>query len=192
MKTVLFVPGYREHRKSRDYTSTIHAIKKQGYKVKFIPINWERSTIDDWQDELMRTYVKYDPADTILAGFSFGAMTAVVAAAKRTPSQLWLFSLSGYFHEDIKSKHMRKSWLHNLGHRRVAAFDKLIYREIAPTINCKVLLFAGDIEMNKWPTMNYRTNEAPKFLPDATLTIIRDVGHDVSDMKYISAIKQFI
>src|ERR1700745_701040 len=102
MKTVLFVPGYQEDIKSRDYTSTVRTIEKQGYKVKFVPINWVRTTIDNWVDELEAVYSKHDPADTILAGFSFGAITAFVAAVKQNPFELWLFSLSGYFDEDVK------------------------------------------------------------------------------------------
>ena len=111
MKTVLFVPGYPENLESRDYVSTISSIETAGYVVKFVPIEWARTTIDDWVAELEAEYSKHDPRDTVLAGFSFGAMTAFVAASKRNPSELWLFSLSGYFDEDIKNKEMKKSWL---------------------------------------------------------------------------------
>lgn len=192
MKTVLFVPGYRENLKSRDYTSTIKAIEAAGYIVKFVPIQWVRTTIEDWVAELEAEYSKHDPQRTILAGFSFGAMTAFVVASKRNPSELWLFSLSGYFNEDIKSKDMKKSWLSNLGHRRVTAFSKLDYKKLASKIACRVLLFAGQIEMDMWPTMRHRTNESPKYLANAHLTIVAGVGHDVADAKYISTISKQI
>lgn len=91
MKTVLFVPGFKEDIESRDYKSTIKAIESSGYKVNFIPIEWSRTTIDDWLNELWAEYSKYNPKETILAGFSFGAVTAFVAAAKQNPSELWLF-----------------------------------------------------------------------------------------------------
>src|ERR1035437_7799397 len=103
MKTVLFVPGYQEDMKSRDYASTIRAIESQGYEVKFVPINWKRTTIDQWVEELDAEYGKCDPKQTIIAGFSFGAMTAFVTATKRNPFELWLFSLSPYFVEDLES-----------------------------------------------------------------------------------------
>ncbi len=192
MKTVLFVPGNQEHLTSRDYASTIGAIERAGYVVKFIPINWKRTTIDSWVNELENEYSKHDAKKTILAGFSFGAMTAFVAATKRNPSELWLFSLSGFFSEDIHSKDMKKSWLSYLGQRRVAAFNDLDYRKLASKIQCKVLLFAGQSEMDMWPTMRYRTNEAPKYLANAKLTIIENVGHDVSDKVYIAAIEKLI
>lgn len=192
MKTVLFVPGYQEDLESRDYASTIEAISAAGYEVKFVPIKWARTTIESWVAELEVEYSKYKPENTILAGFSFGAMTAFVTASKRNPSELWLFSLSGYFEEDITSKAMKKSWLNNLGHRRVAAFSKLNYKNIASKIACKVLLFAGQIEIDIWPTMKYRTNEAPEYLANSKLTIIEKVGHDVADPIYIASVSKVI
>lgn len=192
MKTVLFVPGYQENIKSRDYISTIKEIEAADYKVKFVPIQWARTTIDNWVAELETEYSKHDSQNTILAGFSFGAMTAFIAASKRNPSELWLFSLSGYFDEDIASKDMKKSWLSSLGHRRIAAFSKLNYNNLARKISCKVLLFVGQTEMDMWPTMKYRTNESPKYLTNAKLTIVENVGHDVTDPRYIKAVSRLI
>ncbi len=189
MKTVLFVPGYQEDLESRDYKSTISAIKERGYDVKFVPINWKRTTIDQWVDELEAVYNKCDPKQTIIAGFSFGAITAFVASAKRNPFELWLFSLSPYFEEDVSSPNMKKSWLNIIGHRRATAFSKLNFKELSTNINCKVLIFVGEIEMNKWPDMKERNNIAHKLLNNNKLTIVAAVGHDVANPKYIEAIK---
>lgn len=48
MTKVLFVPGYREDRTSRDYDAVVRAIEARGHDVMFIDIDWKRSTIDDW------------------------------------------------------------------------------------------------------------------------------------------------
>lgn len=192
MKTVLFVPGFKEGMKSRDYKSTIKAIESSGYKVRFVPIKWDRTTIEDWLNELEAEYSKHDPKETILAGFSFGAMTALVAATKQNPSELWLFSLSPYFHEDIHSSHMRKSWLQHIGHRRVSAFNKLNFKDLAKTILCKTFIFAGQAELNKWPDMKHRTTSAERLIQESKLPVIDGVGHDVSDERYFDAIKQAI
>lgn len=117
MKTVLFVPGYQEDLTSRDYNATIKAIEKRGYKVEFVPIQWTRTTITNWVKELDKAYSNHDQSQTILAGFSYGAMTAFVSATKRNPSELWLFSLSPYFAEDLISKNMKQAWLNNIGQR---------------------------------------------------------------------------
>jgi pimeloyl-ACP methyl ester carboxylesterase len=192
MKTVLFVPGFKESLSTRDYESTINVIRDSGYSVEFVPINWNRTTVDDWLNELEAEYSKLNSKDTILAGFSFGAMTVFAAAIKQNPAELWLFSLSPYFSEDIHSKDMKKSWLNNIGHRRTSAFDKLIFKNLAKSIHCKTLIFAGEIEVNKWPGMKERALEANRLMPGSKLCIVKDVGHDVSDKRYINAIKQAI
>ena len=75
MKTVLLVPGFRQDLKTHDYKALLDAIETKGHKVVFVPILWKRTTIDDWVDQLKRVYEKHDPNETILAGFSYGAMT---------------------------------------------------------------------------------------------------------------------
>ena len=192
MKTVLFIPGFKEDMKSRDYESTIKAIESSGYKVHFVPIEWSRTTVDNWLNELEAEYSKHDPKEIILAGFSFGAVTAFVAAAKQNPSELWLFSLSPYFHEDIHSSHMRKSWLKHIGHRRVSAFDKLRFQDLAKTILCKTLVFAGKAELDKWPDMKNRALSAERLIDRSVLLVVDNVGHNVSDKHYVDAIKQAI
>jgi pimeloyl-ACP methyl ester carboxylesterase len=192
MKTVLFVPGYQEDMKSRNYRATITAIQKRGYKVKFTPINWLRTTIEQWTQELDEVYEKYDPADTILAGFSYGAMTAFMSATKRNPYELWLFSLSPYFAEDLTSAEMKQEWLTEIGKRRVAAFSKLKFNKLSGSIKCKTFLFAGQLEIDKWPVIGERVMEANKLLENVKLTIIPTAGHDVAHKDYIRAVTKAI
>ena len=189
MKTVLFVPGYPENINSRDYSSTMDAIRSAGFAVEYVPINWRRTTLDQWVTELDTTYSRYDPSNTIIPGFSFGAMTALVASTKRNPYELWLFSLSPYFAEDLVSKNMRPSWLKQIGHRRVDVFKKYSFKKLADQIRCKVLLFGGQAEMVKWPGMNDRIISASELLQDNVLITIPNTGHDVADRNYINAIK---
>ncbi len=94
MKTVLFVPDFREDLKTRDYNSLLNMFGRKGYTVKFVPIKWQRTTLTEWVAELEHEYAQLDPANTILAGFSYGAMTALVTASHKLPAELWLFSLS--------------------------------------------------------------------------------------------------
>jgi predicted alpha/beta hydrolase family esterase len=113
VKTVLLLPGNTETLETRDYPGLIKAIEKAGYKVKFIPIKWKYADINDWVAQLHKEYVKHDPKNTILAGFSFGAMTVFVEAARRLPAELWLFSLSPYFAEDLDI--LDPKWLQGIG-----------------------------------------------------------------------------
>ena len=188
MKTVLLVPGFHETMTSRDYAALIAAITAKGYSVRFVPIQWARTTIDGWVTQLERVYANYDPQHTVLAGFSFGAMAAFVAAARRNPAELWLFSFSPYFAEDLTSGHMKAAWLKQKGRRRVASFAKVSFVDLAPTVRCRTLLFVGQSELDDWPIMAERTNDAQKRLPRSSVVTIPGVGHNVTDPAYIAAI----
>jgi len=190
MKTVLFVPGFKEQLNSRDYKSTIKAIEDKGYKVTFVPINWQRTLISDWVKELDQVYEKHDPKKTILAGFSYGSMTAFLSATNRTPSELWLFSLSPYFSDDIP--HMKKSWLATIGHRRVAAFRALDFSKLAKNITCKTLIFVGAVEAKKYPSTGNRSKVAHQTIKNSQLIVVPDAGHDVTDKNYLAAIQKAI
>lgn len=191
MKTVLFVPGSGEDIHSRDYASTINAIEKKGYKVKFVDITWPRTIPEKWAAELNAVYAQYDPKDTILAGFSFGAVTAFLSAVKRTPSQLWLFSLSPYFAEDINGETMKPTWLKQLGRRRVASFSKLHFGKLLDKISSKTIFFYGNLELPNWPDISYRTT-AVKRSKNSTVKIVKGAGHDVTHPNYIKAIAELI
>ena len=162
MKTVLFVPGFKENYNSRDYAGVIKAIKNKGYDVKFVTINWLRSNLDDWAESVNSEYQKHDPNETILAGFSFGAMSVLKVAANKSPSELWLFSLSCFFSEDIPK--MPKSWLKDIGINRVNCFLNQDFKKMAKNINCKTLIFIGEQEIKTYPLMKDRAESANKLM----------------------------
>jgi pimeloyl-ACP methyl ester carboxylesterase len=190
MKTVLFVPGFHEDIKSRDYKSTIDAIKSMGYSVKFIPINWKRTVIDDWVKQLEHQYDACDAKDTILAGFSYGSLTAFMAASKRNPAELWLCSFSPYFADDIPK--MKKSWLKGIGKRRTAAFSQMNFDQLASSIRCKTLILYGEKEAKKYPLIGNRAEIAHKVIKDSTLIKVPNADHDVTDLNYIASLKEAI
>lgn len=190
MKTVLFIPGFREGIKSRDYKSTLTAIEGKGYKVKFVPINWTRTTIDDWVKELDKEYSKYNPAETILAGFSYGSMTAFMAAVSKNPYELWLFSFSPYFSDDMPN--MKKSWLSNIGHRRADSFRKLDFNSLAENIRCRTMIVVGEVEASRYPLIDKRSKIAHQKIANSSLTVVKGADHDVSDKNYIDAIRDSI
>lgn len=190
MKTVLFVPGFKEGMNTRDYQSTLRAIADKNYGVKFVSINWQRTFLRDWTRELDVVYEKHDPKNTILAGFSFGSLTAFMSATKRNPSELWLFSFSPYFSDDIPK--MKKAWLASIGHRRVDDFKKLHFSDLAPLIRCKTKIFIGEIEAKKYPLLKQRAITAQKLLADSKLFTVPGSDHDVTNKNYIQAIMHAI
>jgi pimeloyl-ACP methyl ester carboxylesterase len=189
-KTVLLVPGFQEGLTTHNYRATISAIESKGYKVVFVPISWKRATLDDWVAQLNAVYQKHDPQNTILAGFSYGSMVALTAGSQRLPAELWLFSLSPYFAEDIPL--LKREWLRNIGKRRQESFAKLSFDKLAAAITCKTLLFIGETEAKKYPLINRRAEQAHKLLPSSQLIRIPNCDHDVTSKPYVQAIKQTV
>jgi len=81
-KTILFVPGFQEGRADRDYDTLMNRWRAMGYAVEFVPIQWHRTMQKQWLQTLHERYRQHDPAETILAGFSFGACIAFLAACE--------------------------------------------------------------------------------------------------------------
>lgn len=185
-KIVLFVPGFKDSFTTRRYAAVLKAIEKQGYRAKFVPIQWRYTTLEDWVKELETEYAKYDAQQTILAGFSFGAMTVLVVAAKRNPAELWLCSLSPYFADDIAV--MKESWRKSIGKRRTVVFSELQFARLAEQIHCPTRIFVGEKEAKRYPGLLARSKVAARTIPHATLTIVSGVDHKIDDPGYIAAI----
>jgi pimeloyl-ACP methyl ester carboxylesterase len=184
------VPGFRENFDSRDYKITIDTIKSRGYKVVFIHIDWNRTTLDNWVVKLEQEYCKLNQKDVILAGFSFGAMTALYTASKRQPRELWLFSLSPYFKEDLSV--LKNTWRRYIGKHRIISFSKVSFDQLVETITCTTLIFVGEKEAKLYPSLNLRAIKAKKLIKHSRLIIVPDCGHDVCDKRYVSLIKKNI
>ena len=182
MKTVLFIPGYEENLTDwRDYPKLLDAIAKKGYEIEFVPITWE-NTLTEWVEEFNETYEKYDPNDVILAGFSCGAMIAMIESSRRPPLECWLFSLSPLFHEDFT----RITDWDDFSEAQKSDFAKYDFDEISRKVSCSVKMFCGSKEI---PQLNYRFNDAKRKLRNCDAVKISGPGHDVTDDRYIAAIE---
>jgi pimeloyl-ACP methyl ester carboxylesterase len=117
-------------------------------------------------------------------------MTAFMVAAKNNPSELWLFSFSPYFSDDMPD--MKKSWLSNIGHRRADSFRKLDFDCLAKSIMCKTLIIVGEVEAAKYPLIDKRSKIAHQKIAGSNLVVVDGAAHDVSDENYIAAIKEAI
>jgi pimeloyl-ACP methyl ester carboxylesterase len=187
MKTVLFVPGFRDSATADEYDRLRVVIREQGYSVRLVPIRWSRTTIRHWVPELVQVLDEYDPAKTILAGYSYGAMTAFVTAAQRNPHQLWLCSLSPYFAEDLS--HLDPAWLKSIGVRRVKSFEQLPFEPLASTITCDTLIMVGQDEAGQ---SFIRAQEAARLIPRSRLVVAPNSGHDATTKDYLRALGKAI
>ncbi len=187
MKKVLFVPGFKESGTSRNYQAALKKIENKGYTAKIIQIDWGRTqNVNDWVKTLEKEYSQHPAAETILAGFSFGAVTAFIAATHRNPSELWLFSLSGAFAEDWSK--MEISNIKAVGKRRIKAFTNYPFHKLAKDIRCKTLLFAGDKELKAYQSLRKRVEDAHLVIKTSELIVVPNCGHDVTNPSYITAV----
>ena len=193
MKTVLFAPGFRSEEILAEYKGkpALDAIAKAGYRVEFVPLHWSNRTIKHWIKQFDDEYQKHDPKNTILAGFSFGAIAALVLAAERLPAELWLFSLSPFFAEDMERQ--KPAYLAKyIGARRSEAFRQLQFEPLPKTITCPVKIFVGGEEVRRFPGVRRRSQELAARLPQAQCIEAEGADHDIGSPSYIAAITKNI
>lgn len=186
MKTVLFLPGGKEYYNTRNYAKVLSAIRKCGYKAVFVPINWRHAVLSTQVEQLNRIYKKHDPKNTILAGFSWGAMTALMAASTRQPKELWLFSLSDHFKEHIEKS--SKSVYRFMGKNRLKEFRSTPLAPLAKKISTKTLIFLGEAEAKRWPAMEDTAKQANRQIRESKLFVVPKTSHDVTHENYIQTI----
>ena len=182
---LLFVPGFKENMQSRDYNSTLEVFSELGYDPVFVNINWRRTSQGDWVNQLEEARCRVG-FDIPLAGFSFGAVTALLSTSKCQPSQLWLFSLSPLFaeYENTWTKTDKKM----CGKKRLDVASKMSLADITPVVACPTVLMVGDKETVKWPEMLRVFETAKQTLPNVHSSIIENTGHDVTSPAYIDEI----
>ncbi|MDO8591581.1 MAG: alpha/beta hydrolase [bacterium] len=185
MKAFL-IPGNGEDLRSRDYQAVLDMYKQLGYEPKFVSIDWKYKTIDDWVEQAKKKIPASDIKNSLLSGFSFGSMIALAIAAEVNPKRLLLFSLSPYFKEDMPLPPSYEKWA---GKRKIENFKHISFDKLAAQIDCPTMLFVGSKEVSKYADTNHRSSEAKKRIKDSKLVVVKDVGHDAADPKYIEAIK---
>ena len=186
MKAYL-IPGSGEDLKSRDYPAVLEMYKQLGYEPRFVPVDWKYKTIDDWIAQVKKKISKKDIKSSLLSGFSFGSMIALGVAAQTNPKKLLLFSLSPYFAEDFPKQ---EKDLKRIGKRRIEKFKSLSFSKTVGKINCPTLLFVGGEEIKKYKDTNHRSKKAHQEISNSKLIVVQGVGHNVSDPKYVEAIRK--
>lgn len=178
----MFVPGFRST-DVRAYDETFDAFRAKGYKVQFVPINWRATSINHWAKEVSEAYADHDPEHTMLAGFSLGAYSALVAAANRPPARLLLLSLSPYFAEDIP--HLGEKSIKYMRPRRMKAFSQIRFEEVAQRITSETTLIVGSKET---PELTNRVRQAHRHIQRSRLITVEGVPHDMGHPAYQNAL----
>jgi alpha/beta superfamily hydrolase len=184
MKAYL-IPGWGEDLKDRNYKAVLDVYKQAGYQPEFVTVKWSYKDIHDWVEQVKSKIPKPELENSLLSGFSFGAMVSLILAAEyATPKKLILYSLSPYFAEDIPK--LKPSWIKGIGQRKTKIFKKLPMEPLAKKVKCPTSIFVGKSE---GPESEHRAREAHKIIKRSDLHVLEGVEHDVADPRYVLAMK---
>lgn len=195
MKTAIVIPGFREQVQSGPlswrYQPLLNDLKEAGYTVKIIVPPWQRRTIFEWLDEIDTRMKGIDARQTVVIGFSFGAMIAAGLAARHRFKKAILCSLSPYWAEDIPNA--KPWWLKTVGTRRVGAFKKYSFKDITKNYKASstlVLLGSREAKNRKAPIMFQRSQAAGRQLPNTRFELVPSAGHNIAQPNYRQRIKR--
>jgi pimeloyl-ACP methyl ester carboxylesterase len=90
------------------------------------------------------------------------------------------------FSEDLPL--LKDRWKEGIGKKRVKAFSELPFNELVKNITSKTLIFAGDEEMERYPDLSYRFEDAHSKIAGSKFIVAEGAGHDVTHPNYIKAI----
>ncbi len=177
MKSKLFLlPGFRFDCEKQGYQPLLANLKNK-YSIIECDINWKYTTIDNWVEEFLNKY-KVSNIDTVL-GFSYGAMTALLASQKAPPKNLILCSMSPFFSEDIAA--LPNKWIKKTGPKRISVFLKTHFNDISKNDNTNYYLTIGDKELSSWPNMKSRFEKTKDKLSPKQILIIPDNKHEFNN-----------
>jgi pimeloyl-ACP methyl ester carboxylesterase len=188
-QTALIVPGFGEGNDNR-YRSIASMFRQAGIKPLFVPISWPRTVLSQNAREFDETYQKYDPASTVVFGFSAGAMLAFMSAARRSPAVLILASMPAWFAEDLATRSAGHKRI--VGHRRVSDYATLHFDELAKKVRSKTYLLVAEGEIKQWPTFLARAADAHAKIAGSILVKVPHSGHNIGHEDYLKAVKSII
>ncbi|MBU6500950.1 MAG: alpha/beta hydrolase [Patescibacteria group bacterium] len=189
-KIAYIIPGYGEsHLRQRGYNKIAKFFEMRGIIPIQVDINWRvkkfGKMLTDYTKQFLKAYKKQEGVDVYILGFSLGATTAFLTAARTKPRALILCSLPPRFKED--SKNVKPAWIQ---WRRKNFSDRdYSFAKIAPKIKSKIYLLVGENEDRSYLI---RAKDAKKKLKNANLTIVKKARHNISQKEYLAAVNKVI
>lgn len=187
-KRISIIPGLTHKPTDTCYRWLIAFLKRAGFDVQLIHIDWQRRVMSDYVEQFLQQYRKNMAEENYVLGFSFGAMIAFISAKRASPKRLFLCSLSPYFKEDLNG--ISNSVQRYMGKQRMADFKKYSAAKIAQEIHVPTIIFCGESEGSRYPTLLKRCQAAARTIPGASLVIPSGAPHEIDYPTYIDAIKK--
>jgi alpha/beta superfamily hydrolase len=125
-KYFYIIPGFGESTKDKPYRYLANLVKKAGYLVVPIEIEWDRTTITDWIDQANGAIQEKLGNEGVILGFSFGACVAAQLAAYYPNFTIIFASLSPYFQDNLKN--IPVSAQKYFGKRRMESFAQTKFK----------------------------------------------------------------
>jgi pimeloyl-ACP methyl ester carboxylesterase len=143
--------------------------------------------MNDYTEEFKVFYEKHKTAENYVLGFSYGAVIAFLSANDLKPEKIYLCSLSPDFKEDLPKI---KSWIERyVGKRRMAEMKTRSGRSIAKKLRVPSVIFYGEVEGRKFPSLKTRCEETAALAKRSRLVIVKDAPHDIKHPEYQKALK---
>jgi pimeloyl-ACP methyl ester carboxylesterase len=186
-KTFFIIPGFKSQVTDDDYIWLVAYLKKQGYAVLGVPIQWNFRTVSENATEFLDYFNQHKSDHNYILGFSYGAVIALLTANQTNPETLYLCSLSPDFAEDAISM---PEWIQGyIGKRRYRDMKTRSAQKLATELICKTILFYGEVEGKEFPALKNRSEETVKLTENAKLFMVKIAPHDIEHSEYQAAIR---
>ncbi len=182
-KTIFIIPGYTEQATQTQYQPLCNFFEENQYLVQKPEITWKYRTMSDYVSYFTDFYVQHKTDYNDVLGFSFGAMIAFISAPQLQPDSLYLCSLSPYFRDDLPG--LKKTWLKQIGRRRVEHFRTLDAKQLGRKIDMPTTIFCGDKEDK---SVMKRCTQTSQEVPNAKLVVVKDAPHDIGHPNYTKTV----
>jgi pimeloyl-ACP methyl ester carboxylesterase len=192
MKTVFVVNGMNIHHTAagEEFALLRDSIAAKGYRVVPADITWRRKTPTRFAQEFEELYEREKGDYNIVIGNSFGAVVALITAAKIRPDEVVLCSLSPFFQEDIAPGWPTKTNTRRLGKRRIADISSYSATELAritKKLPTKFTAMYGEQEVTPLPRLVSRVRDTAQALGvDAKQA--PEAPHSFRDSAYVRAL----
>ena len=184
-KTAYIIPGYKENGSEDHYVKLVDVFKRRNIKAVVIKIHWKHRTFSSYVSDVLAE-ISDAAGKSILLGFSFGAIVALLIAPLLSLEKLYLCSLSPFFKEDITAN---KVLLKSLGKRRAREMQEISFVDQTRQITCSTNLIVGSEED---PAVIQRTCNAAKLIELSQLSIVDGARHCLCDAAYFCTLKKMI
>lgn len=142
--------------------------------------------MNEYVEDFIKTYKKYQTKENYVLGFSYGAVIALISAHSISPKKIYLCSLSPDFREDVPTM---SPWLKKyVGKRRIAQSLETSGREVAKNLKIPSVVFYGELEAKHYPQLKIRCKNTARLAARSKLVVVEESPHQIDFPTYQAAI----